>query len=119
MKSAHRKFEADFLDALARKPERMNADDASSDLRQKHQDGGKWVGPLVRSLAADGLIRAVGADRSRRAARNGGLLTAWAVNAAVLAEVVRRRDAIRASLEAQEKVRPATQLTLPGFGSID
>ena len=117
MTRKEKQFLLGFLDALVGKPCGMSADDASSDLRMKHVDGGKWKGPLVRSLAADGLIRPIGAVKSRRLARNGGLLHQWVSKDHVA--VIRRRDSILASLTAQEAERPATQLTLPGLDSLD
>jgi hypothetical protein len=44
-------------------------------MRDKFRCGGKWRGLIPKQL--DGILVAVGAERSRRKARNGGLLHRW------------------------------------------
>lgn len=52
-------------------------DDIVRDSSKAYPDGGKWLGRAIAQLAEDGLIRCCGTRRSRRPARNAGLLHEW------------------------------------------
>ncbi|QDT10198.1 hypothetical protein [Planctomycetes bacterium K23_9] len=62
---------------LKRRSGKATANDIVRDSSAVYPDGGKWLGPAIRQLADDGLIRLCGACRSKRTSRNSGLLSEW------------------------------------------
>lgn len=56
---------------------KASTDDIVRDASKAYPDGGKWLGRAIAQLAEDGLIRVCGTRRSRRPARNAGLLHEW------------------------------------------
>jgi hypothetical protein len=108
-------FEIEFLDAFLRSPNYVTACDVAKDLNVKYDaSSAKKVGPVVNSIARDGLIQKNDKSaKSRRSPRHGGLLHSWA---AIDIELIRiRRDKLAAIQQARKRERPATQRTLPGF----
>ena len=86
------RLELRFLDALA-EAGTGTLDLAEDDLQQTCHDGGKWRGSIPMRLARDGLIIAIGAQKSKRRARHAGLLTTWTIRDA--AAVNARRQVLR------------------------
>ena len=94
------RLELRFLDALAAAGS-GTLDLAEDDLRHKCLDGGKWRGSIPMRLARDGLIIAIGAQKSKRRARHAGLLTIWTIRDA--AAVNARRRALRSLLATKDE----------------
>jgi hypothetical protein len=76
-------------------------DDIVRDSSKAYDDGGKWLGPAIRELQDDGLIRQCGANRSKRESRNGGLLNRWEIADESAARTKVRR--LRAGLSFHKK----------------
>jgi hypothetical protein len=90
---------------------KASTDDIVRDSSQPYGDGGKWLGPAVRKLADDGLIRHIGAERSKRAARHSGLLTVWEIADRALAK--RKAARLRLSLSFHKKTGSMAATTEP------
>ncbi len=58
---------------------RVMFDDIVRDLSLPFADVGCWLGPAIRQLAGDRLIRAVGTASSRRLSRKSGFALVWAL----------------------------------------
>ncbi|TWU33739.1 hypothetical protein [Novipirellula artificiosorum] len=80
---------------------KASTDDIVRDSSKAYGDGGKWLGPAVRELVNNGVIRQCGADRSKRTARHGGLLTVWEIADRALARQKAAR--LRRSLSFYKK----------------
>lgn len=78
-----------------------STDDIVRDSSRPYDDGGKWLGPAIRELVDDGLIRPCGADQSKRQSRNGGLRHVWELVDEALAKRKVRR--LRAALSFHKK----------------
>jgi len=67
-----------FLETLLASSDGIaSADQIVRDPDVAYDDGGKKIGPAIRELQDDGLIRFVRAKRSTRRSRNGGLTGVW------------------------------------------
>ena len=85
-------------------------DDATRDLLELFNDGGKWRGSITLELYRDGVISPCGADNSRRPSRNGGLLHVWTI--ANIGKARRWIAWLRRWIEAKEN--PQTAATVGG-----
>ena len=84
------RLERDFLAALAAAPDGIaTVDDATSPeaLAAAYVDSGKWVGPIIRELADQGIIRPVKDTTGRRCvktsirrSRKSGCVSFWFLN---------------------------------------
>lgn len=92
-----------------------STDDIVRDSSKPYDDGGKWLGPAIRELVDDGLIRACGANRSKRESRHGGLLNLWEIDNEVAAKQKVRR--LRAALSFQKKTGSMAATTEPAIVS--
>lgn len=80
-------IEAGFLEALLKSRSGTDSIDAGyRDLRTVHNDGGKWVGGVVRRLKDDGVIQQIGTTKSERRSRHGGYVGLWRLTDAEAAE---------------------------------
>ena len=96
---------------LKRRSGKATANDIVRDASRPYPDGGKWVGPAIKQLAADGLILWCGADRSKRTSRNGGLLGEWLLVDRDAAKLRAKR--LRSALSFQQKTGSAAATTEP------
>lgn len=87
---------------------RASTDDIVRDSNATYDDGGKWLGGAVRELSDDGLIQRCDADRSKRPARHGGLLSIWEIIDRVA--VAKRIGQLRASLSFTSEATPSTAI---------
>ncbi len=72
------KGQLDLLETLMAKVDRLGTlDDATDDLTESFDDGGKWRGSITLELFRDGVIGHAGAENSKRPSRNRGLLRLW------------------------------------------
>jgi hypothetical protein len=77
----HREFQIKatqlaLLQAILRSPNRTaTLDDATPDLEEAFEDGGRWRGSIPRGL--NGLIESAGVVLSSRPSRHRGFLTRW------------------------------------------
>lgn len=91
-----------------------SANDIVRDSSRPYPDGGKWLGPAIRQLSDDGLIRLSGASRSKRASRNGGLLCEWELADRCAARIRAKRLRMALSLKVTGPVAATTE---PAEGS--
>lgn len=69
-----------MLTALLSSPDgTATIDDATADLTEQFNDGGKWRGSVCRTLAMAKLIERVAIVKSDRPSRHGGHVTCWRV----------------------------------------
>lgn len=105
------KGQLDLLETLIGKADRVaTLDDATPDLLESFDDGGKWRGSITLELFRDGVISQAGAENSKRPSRNRGLLRLWR-----LTDERKARQAIeslRRFIEAKEN--PQTAATVRG-----
>ena len=67
-----------FLRAILQSPDGCGTiDDATADLATEFDDGGKWRGTVVRSLAYSGIIERDGIAISDRPSRHRGYIGRW------------------------------------------
>ena len=67
-----------FLSALLSSPDGIaTTDRATPDLRFRFEEGGKWRGQIPKRISTAGIIVEVGAVKSSRTPRHGGLTTVW------------------------------------------
>ncbi len=67
-----------MLRALLTSPDgTATIDDATPDLAESFADGGKWRGPVCRSLSMAKLIESVGVEKSDRPSRHRGYVARW------------------------------------------
>ncbi|MEX1027559.1 MAG: hypothetical protein WD049_06065 [Candidatus Paceibacterota bacterium] len=100
---------------LKRRSGKATANDIVRDSSRPYPDGGKWLGPAIKQLAADGLILWCGADRSKRTSRNGGLLGEWLLADRDAAKLRVKR--LRAALSFQQKTGSVAATTEPASTS--
>ena len=110
------RLERDFLAALSAAPDGIATVDDATDpeaLAAAYVDSGKWVGPVIRELADQGIIRPVRDATGRRCvktstrrSRKSGHVTFWFLNDKN-AETRRREalDALLATLPTEPKQR--------------
>lgn len=80
-------------------------DDISSDLDQKREDGGNWVGSIPKSLVRLGLITPIGFRRSARRSRRCGWLRQYRIiDSGCAREFI---DSSRAHIDAPSNSEPS------------
>ncbi len=100
-----------LLEALLATPSRIaTIDDATENLADRFDDGGKWRGQVTLGLYLDGVIDRVGADNSQRPHRNRGLLRVWRLISE--SKAVKRIQSLRRFI--QEKENPQSAATDAG-----
>ena len=105
------KGQLDLLEALLAKPDRVaTLDDATEDLSEAFEDGGKWRGQITLELFRDGVITQAGAENSKRPSRNRGLQRKW--RSTDDRKVRQAIEALRRWIEAKEN--PQTAATVGG-----
>lgn len=83
-------YASQLLEAIAASPNReATTDDIGSELTEKREEGGNWVGGEVSSLSRRGIIRSVVVKASVRAHSHGGLRRVWTIGDAAKFEAER------------------------------
>jgi hypothetical protein len=100
-----------MLETLLRHGGTASVDSIVRDLAAPFSDGGRWLGPAVKELAADGLLLPAGATNSRRQSRNAGLTMLWQLGDRRAAQV--RVTRLRAALNLEETDDPAAATAEP------
>ncbi len=105
------KGQLDLLESLLAKSDRVcTLDDATRDLAESFDDGGKWRGSITLELYRDGVISQAGAENSKRPSRNRGLLRSWRLEDERKAKQL--IESLRRFIEAKEN--PPTAATVRG-----
>lgn len=92
-----RAFQLAMLERMLQTGRPITVCDVLRDLSAIWDDGGKWVGPAIRQLSADGLVSCRGVTYSRRPSRHGCPVHSWALANPQAAK--RRAEQLRRSLQ--------------------
>ena len=93
-------------------------DDATADLAEPFDDGGKWRGSVTQSLSMAGIIEGNGVEKSDRPSRHRGYVTRWRLvnrrkGGLLLAQLVAVIANVRVAAEMHD-TSPVNKETAPG-----